>query len=107
MNENNLSGSPLKKKVFIPLLLVWNILLLYDFINGSFPFGVTTSIALSLLLLFGVLLFISEDFRIAILKPGRELKNYKKLSISIIIISAFIIISLSLFFYLNEPKGTF
>ncbi len=93
---NSESNNPIKKTISISALILWNTLLLYDFVTGKFPFGICTSIALSLILLVGVLTYISEDFRKLLLKPGKKFKNYKRFSLILIIISSFMLIQLSL-----------
>jgi hypothetical protein len=95
-------GFPIKKGVAIGVIVVWNLLFLFDFI--PFFFGSKEGIligngvlaAVGLIFLTALLMLISEDFRRLILKEGRELDDIKKFAIFAMVISAFMLLQLVL-----------
>jgi len=76
-------GFPIKISAAVAIVLIWNVLLLQDFIKilnrgvkGS-PLGVGSQMGLLFVFLTGLFLLISEPFRILILKPDRTIADIK------------------------------
>lgn len=94
-NRHKGGGFPVKKSIAISAVVLWNLLFLIDFIpfiqgkSEGPPFGNGIFIALGLLFLSALLSLISSRFRRLILKDGRTLKDIKKFSIFIMLISGF------------------
>lgn len=97
-------GFPIKKSVAIILILLWNILLLADFIpfflgdKQGIPIGNGVLTATGLLFLTALLSLISPLFRRLILKEGREWNDIKRFAIFILIVSAILFVNFGLIF---------
>lgn len=95
--DMQISGAnPLKKASIIAFIVLWNLLLLSDYLNffgpknkTGFPIGGTLT-ALGLLILSSVLLLTSERFRRLLLKKGRTLNDIKTFLYFIIPLAAFL-----------------
>lgn len=93
IEKQSKGGFPIKKGFAIGIIVVWNLLFLFDFImfniseNEGIPIANGVLTAIGLLFLTSLFSLISEDFRRLILKEGRELKDIKKFVIFLMIIS--------------------
>ncbi len=94
-------GFPIKKNVAIFYVVAWNILLLCDFVpfflnfsTDKSPFGFGVITAIGLLFFSAILILFSKDFRILILKAGRNFEDVKKTIYLILFLSAFMLLNL-------------
>lgn len=92
------SGSnPLKKSTTIVYAVIWNVLLIYDFITffssglKGMPLGNGTIIALGIMLLSSILLLTSSGFCTILLKKGRTVKDIDRFLYLIMFISIFML----------------
>ncbi|WP_295675031.1 hypothetical protein [uncultured Mucilaginibacter sp.] len=94
---------PVKKSAAIVIVLIWNVLFLYDiirFLNGEhngFPLGIGAQLALAFVFLICLLLLISAPVRTLILKPGMELNGIKIFLIFIVMIAVVMFTAISIF----------
>lgn len=93
-------GFPIKRNIAIIYIVLWNLLLLYDFVPfiinfsmNKIPFGIGVISALSLLFVSSLLLLFSENFRNLILKDAKNFSNIKKFVYFILPISGFMILN--------------
>ncbi|WP_300672751.1 hypothetical protein [Soonwooa sp.] len=77
-----MSGFLIKNNVAISFIILWVLLLLYDFVPfflnysaNKFPFGLGVISALSLLFVSALLVLFSEKFRKLVFKDGKKLSN--------------------------------
>jgi hypothetical protein len=77
-------GFAIRTSAAISIVVLWNLLFLYDFVRifkntgNRVRFGITTFMALGLVLIVSLLTLISTDFRRLILKEGREIGEINK-----------------------------
>ncbi|HMI04901.1 MAG TPA: hypothetical protein VK541_20600 [Pedobacter sp.] len=96
-------GFPLKKPFLIGAVILWNILILSDFIKflksdkKGIPLGNGATIALATVLLTSVLLLVSKDFSKLILKEGKSIKDINKFLYLLIFISGFMLLGILTF----------
>ncbi|BAU54416.1 hypothetical protein [Mucilaginibacter gotjawali] len=94
---------PVKKSAAIAVLLIWNILFLYDiirFFNGEhkrFPLGIGAQLALAFVFLISLLLLISVPVRNLILKPGMEINGIKSFLFLLMLITVIMFTAISIF----------
>lgn len=92
-------GFPIKKGFTIGVITAWNLLFLVDIIpfflgkRDGLPIGNGILAAIGLLFLIALLSLASTDFRRFILKEGRELNDIKTFTISIMVVSGFMLLS--------------
>lgn len=95
-------GFPIKKKVAIGAIVVWNVFFLKDIIpyiiekKEGFPIGNGILTGVGLLFITALLSLVSANFRQLILKEGRELNDIKKFAIFVLLISGFMLLNLGL-----------
>lgn len=101
IDRQKLGGFPIKKNVAIFYVIIWNILLLSNFIpfflnfsENKSPFGIGVITAVSLLFFSATLTLISQNFRNIILKDGRNFEDIKKFIYLLLFISGFILLHL-------------
>ncbi|WP_346986251.1 hypothetical protein [Chryseobacterium sp. POE27] len=93
IRQQRQGGFPLKPFLPVVFILLWNGLLLYDFVpfflqkDSGRPFGFGVCSALGLLFLMALMTLVSGGFRKLILKEGRDLEDIKKFAIFILLIS--------------------
>lgn len=103
IKQQQAGGFPIKKSVAIGVIVLWNILLLSDFIKFSnsekkgMPLGNGATIALATLFFISVLSLISKDFSKLILKEGKSIKDINKFLYLLIFISGFMLIGILTF----------
>jgi len=96
-------GFPVKIPFAIAVVVIWNILFLFDFLgfsNGNsegMPFGNGVKMALGFVLIVSILTLISKGFRKIVLKEGRELKDISRFLYFIIFITGFMLLNLTVF----------
>lgn len=97
--EQHAEGFPIKFSSSILIIAIWNILLLYDFINffshsktGS-PLGLGTQLATGFILSTSILLLTSKYARKLILKKDQPFGNLKKSLYFIMAITGFLFLS--------------
>ena len=93
IQQEQVGGFPIKKSVAIGMIVLWNILFLYDFIEGM-PLGIGATIALTTIFLMSLFSLISKDFSKLILKEGKSIKNINKFLYLLIFISGFMLLSI-------------
>jgi hypothetical protein len=99
--QQSVGGFPIKTWFTIAVVVVWNLLFLYDFQNreeGDLPIGNGAKYALAFVFGTGLLLLVSEPFRRVVLKEGRTLKDIKKFVIFLLFISGIMLLQFSLMF---------
>jgi len=91
------SGFPIKTWAAIAIIAIWNLFFLYDFMNltDGIPVGKGGQFALEFIFVTGLLLLISEPFRLLILKEGRTLDDIKKFVIFLMLISGLMFLQLA------------
>jgi len=93
-------GFPIKKPFAIGVIVLWNVLFLFDFLkffNGEtdgIPLGNGAILALSSVLIISLLILLSKSFRRKVLKEDRELKDISKFLYFIIFITGFMLVNL-------------
>ena len=82
--EAQSSGAfPLKIPAAIAIVVIWNILILTNFLNfspgrqGKLPIGIGAQLATGFIFLVGLGMLLSDPFRQLILKPGRSISDIK------------------------------
>ena len=101
MERQKQGGFPIKIPFAIVVIVVWNILFLFDFLeffkgnSEGLPLGNGVKMALGFVLVTSILTLISSGFRKIVLKEGRELKDISKFLYFIIFICAFMLINLT------------
>jgi hypothetical protein len=92
-------GFPVKVPFAIAVIVIWNVLMLFDFVNfyksdsKGVPIGNGVLCALGFVLGTSILTLISKEFRKLILKEGRELQDISKFLYFIIFISGMMLIN--------------
>lgn len=97
--QQSVGGFPIKTWFAIAVVVIWNLLFLYDFqnrIEGDLPIGNGAKCALAFVFGTGLLLLISEPFRQVILKKGRTLKDIKKFVLFLMFITGIMLLQFSL-----------
>ena len=103
IKQQQAGGFPIKKSVAIGVIILWNILLISDFIKLStsdkqgIPLGNGATIALGSLFVVSVLSLISKDFSKLILKEGKSIKDINKFLYLLIFVSGFMLIGILTF----------
>lgn len=93
--QQEIGGFPIKKNVAIGIVVLWNILIISDYMRTgtsnkkAMPIGNGMIIAVATLFLVSVLTLISKDFSKLILKEGKETEDIKRSLYFIILISGF------------------
>ncbi|MDR3693686.1 hypothetical protein [Mucilaginibacter sp.] len=94
---------PVKTSAAIAIVLIWNVLFLYDiigFFNGEhkgLPLGIGAQLALAFVFLISLLLLISVPVRSLILKPGKEINGIKSFLFFLMLITAVMFTAISIF----------
>lgn len=89
-------GFPIKIRVAIGIVVIWNILFLIDFIpffNNSekgYPIGISSLLAMAFVLLICILTLISKTVRKFVLKEGRDIKDIARFLYFLIFVMGFI-----------------
>jgi len=99
--QQSTGGFPIKTWFAIAVVVIWNLLFMYDFMNtneGQPTFGMGVKSALSFVFGTGLLLLISEPFRKLVLKDGRTLNDIKKFVLFLMFISGIMLLQFSLMF---------
>ncbi|MEO9966804.1 MAG: hypothetical protein ABJF11_13485 [Reichenbachiella sp.] len=99
--QQSVGGFPIKTWFAIAVVLVWNLLFLYDFQNrgeGDMPIGNGSKYALAFVFGTGLLLLISEPFRRLVLKDGRTLNDIKKFVLFLMFITGIMLLQSLLMF---------
>lgn len=101
LKQQKQGGFPVKAPFAIAVIVLWHVLILYDFVqfynsSGSkgIPIGNGAKCALGFVLATSVLALVSEEFRKLILKEGRELEDISNFLYFIILISGILLLSL-------------
>ena len=82
-SAQSIGGFPLKIPAIIVIVLIWNALMLNDFMKAfnkttkGIPFGIGSKLALAFMFLVCLFLVISESFGRLILKPGRSVDDIR------------------------------
>jgi len=103
IQQQQAGGFPIKKSFAIGVIILWNILLVSDFIKFSasnkkgMPLGNGAIIALATLFLLSVLSLISKDFSQLILKEGKSIRDINKFLYLLIFISGFMLLGILTF----------
>jgi len=100
LEKQKQGGFPIKKSFAIGAVVLWNLLILIDFVkffNGPrdgflFSYGVKT--ALGLFLGLSLLTLVSKSFQNLILKEGRSLDDIKRVLYFIILITSFMLFNI-------------
>ena len=93
--QQQIGGFPIKKNVAIGIVVLWNILIISDFLRAGTSDKKTMTIsngmtiAVATLFLISVLTLISKNFSKLILKEGKEIEDIKRFLYFIILISGF------------------
>lgn len=105
IRQQQLQGSvPVKKAVLIGLLIVWNVLFLFDFLfSGSLQKGFVPGngvlAALGLIFVTSLLALVSEKFSRLILKEGKKISHISRLLYLLLFISGTMLMGLLAFNY--------
>jgi hypothetical protein len=101
ITENQKKGGfPIKIPFAIGVVIIWNILLLFDLIDlfkgqtESITLGKGAVLANGFIVITSLAIFISNDFRKLVLKEGRELNDVKRFLFFIIMICGFMMINI-------------
>lgn len=103
ISKQKQGGFPIKKPFAIGVIVLWNILFLFDFIKffneetEGIPLGNGAILALSSVLIISLLILLSKNFRSMVLVEGRELKDISKFLFFIIFIAGFMLVNLYFF----------
>jgi len=99
--QQSTGGFPIKTWFAIAVVVIWNLLFLYDFTNSNgegLPIGNGVKLALAAVFGTGLLLLISEPFRQLVLKEGRTLNDIKKFVYFLMLISGLTLLQFTLMF---------
>ncbi|MEQ8553423.1 MAG: hypothetical protein RIC53_12275 [Cyclobacteriaceae bacterium] len=99
--QQSAGGFPIKIWFAVAVVVIWNLLFLYDFTNSNkeqLPIGIGVKSALGFVFGTGLLLLISEPFRKLVLKEGRTLNDIKKFVLFLMLISGLMLLQFSLMF---------
>ncbi|MBR9917871.1 hypothetical protein GYB29_09370 [bacterium] len=100
LKHQSSGGFPIKTWFAIVVIVVWNFLLMYDFMiekEGQPSIGVGVKSALTFVFVTSLLLLISEPFRKLVLNEGRTLQDIKKFVLLLMVIAAIMLIQLNFF----------